>query len=348
MNIEKSILITIAFFDAMNLPVTPLEIYRNLFFSPCLKGRPARNASYNDAGGLREGVNSSKFSIEFSNFLNILKNSEEIKLRTNKIFGMYSLKSNNNLKAIEMVKGRQFKYRMAIKKWIIARGAVKFFEIIPFCQAVFMSGSLTRNNTSEGSDIDILIIGEHDRLWTVRAFAMLVSKLLGRHRSKKKIKDMFCLNHFISDKDLEIKHQSIYTAELYSKLVPVFSREDVAEKFREDNFWIKNYLPYAYDPAPKSIRRFRSSFILKSIRSFLEFLLVGFFGDLFEKLARAIQRPKIKKGAGMPEGRIIFTDEEIELHPDSPERKLIDGLNNRLCKLGLAELAFFKDSGLVK
>jgi len=326
-NIENAILTTVAFFDTMNLPLTPLEIYRNLISA--------------DAG-----------NVSFLDLLDTLEASEIIKKNTVKFNGMFYLKNNaNKFSASVLYNHRHSNYRMAIKKWIILRRLACFFETVPFCRAVFASGSITRNNTSKNSDIDLFVIGEHGRLWTVRAFMMLAAKLTFHHRSGKNVADMFCLNHFISDKDLEIKHKSIYTAELYSKLVPIFSRddlngEDILEKFREKNQWIKKYVPLSYGVAPATLKKFNSNFIFKSARYCLEFLLSGFLGDFAEKIARKIQEPRIKKDAGKPDGRVIFTDSEIELHPNSPEKRMIDGLNWRLKELGLG--GEWKDSGLFK
>lgn len=337
---EISILATLSFFDTMNLPLAPLEIYRNIL--PLWKG--IRQLA--EEGVLQNNIR----GINYLDFLNILETSEIIKSKTNKFNGMYSLRSGDEEKAGKMARSRHVNYRTAIKKWILLRRLASFFEAVPFCQAVLASGSITKNNTSEKSDIDLLIICKYGRIWMARAFFMLAAKLSAHHRSGKKVSDMLCLNHFISDKDLEINHKSIYTADQYSKLVPIFSRKDFdgeifIENFRQKNQWIKSYLPLWQNPAPRTIRKFKSFSIFRFTRSILEFLLNNSIGDFIEQALAGIQKSRIKKDAGKPGGRVIFSDDEIELHPNSPERRIIDGLNCRIKGLGVEE--YFKDSGLL-
>ncbi|MFH1175291.1 MAG: hypothetical protein V1698_01040 [bacterium] len=343
--LENSIFSAISFYDAMNLPITPLEIYRNL----AIHGGEKMEKSF--ASSLKE--------LDFPDFLCFLEANEAIKQKTVRKNGMYFLLRREKKEETDgsAVKSnfswfcgfRQIKYRAAIKKWLIVRWMVMFFEAVPFVEAVFSSGSITRDNTTGKSDIDLLIVAEYGRIWTVRAFAIFAAKILCRYRSGEKVKDMFCLNHFISDKDLEIKHRGIYTAELYSKLVPVFYRdEDFLKDFRRKNEWIKEYLPLWSEPAPSTFRKFRSGIFFRPIRAVLEFLLSGFIGDWIENFFRALQAPKIAKGAGKIGGRIIFTEQEIELHPDSPERRIVDELNERMSELSLRELTSWQDSGLEK
>lgn len=345
-SLEQSILETISLFGAMSLPATPLEIFQNLV-----------NCGMADKCGaefLQRGIFD---QLDYFQFLNVLENSEEIKSKTVKFNGMYQLKADGGGNASHLYDSRQRKYRAAIKKWIILRRFVPFFKIVPFAKIVFAGGSITRNNTSENSDIDILIAAENGRIWIVRAFFVSMAKLFGNYRSADNTKDRFCFNHFISNKNLEIKHQSIYTAELYSRLTPISSslekkqEKNALDDFRQKNLWIKNYFPLSFSPAPETFRKYKSFVFFGAIRKTLEFVLSGFAGDALEGICRTIQKSKIARGAGKPGGRVIFSDDEIELHPDSPEKKIISGLNKRIKKLKIKSLpvcaAEWKDSGLI-
>lgn len=79
-----------------------------------------------------------------------------------------------------------------------------------------------------------------------------------------------------------------------------------------------------------------------------EALLNNFFGDIFEKTLMAFQQKRIKNNPATYEsgGRIIFTDKELEFHPRSFERVVIDNYNNGLKKFGIYGIEE-NDSGLI-
>ena len=70
-------------------------------------------------------------------------------------------------------------------------------------------------------------------------------------------------------------------------------------------------------------------------------------GELFEKALRTIQQRRIRKNPATYEsgGRVVFTDKELEFHPRSFERVVIDNYNEGLKKGGIFNVTE-NDSGL--
>ncbi|TRZ78079.1 nucleotidyltransferase domain-containing protein [bacterium] len=280
-------------------------------------------------------------------FLDALEKSEILKKKIHRDGDLFYLDQN-------VIVQKERHDKTGVKKWDIVRKFIKFFRCIPFAQEIFVSGSLARGNTVEGSDIDLLIITKHGKIWTARMFIYLITFVACRHRHGSKIKDRFCLNHFISDKDLEIKHQSLYNAETYLHLVPLLQNKDVINNFRQANQWVKKYFPYSdgvvSDDAisceykgtvrsqlsDHSYTAWHSGTQRAGIKKILEFILGGFLGNVFEWVVRKIQTMKQsssrKNDVG---GRIILSDSELEFHPDSPEGGVMEKFQQRLCELGV-------------
>ena len=146
-----------------------------------------------------------------------------------------------------------------------------------------------------------------------------------------------------------LKYQSLYTAQLYSNLKPVFINHDLYEKFYSSNLWINNYL-YNFKPQKNFVRRNItpiSLFVLISIAG--EFILNSFIGNTLESILKKYQQNRIRRNPLTIEtgGRVVYTDRELEFHPRSFEAAVIEKYNQGLEKLGIVPLSKEKDSGLI-
>lgn len=290
------------------------------------------------------------------------KNKEDGKADlTENIDGFYFLKGRSNL-----IQLRKERARIAKKKWDIALRAAKWLRIIPYIRLVFASGSLALDNTTKESDLDFLIVSKSGRIWTSRFFAVVLLGLLGirRKRHQRTAPDKVCLNHFITDKSLSIPRKSIYTAQLYARLVPVFIKDPkLVGEFCEMNSWVGDYVTGWPDCIKRNqesgIRNYgqkpqnpNSRFIIHNsgFQNFLEFILNSKFGDWLESILKKYQLHRIKNYhlTYKSGGRVKADDESLEFHPDSPELKIIDKYNKKMIELGFEELAKEMDSGLTK
>ncbi len=237
--------------------------------------------------------------------------------------------------------------KIAIHKWRKTLFAVKWLRIVPYVEIVFASGSLAINNTTELSDLDVLIIVKKGRIWLTRLLIIvLLSVLRVRRRGSDKIApDKICLNHYISDESLQIPFKSIYNAQTYSNLVTIYAREnEMVEKFKEANGWVTDFV--------LNWNMFSSPILKGGIAGGLARITEAFLnnkvGDFFEKIARKLQYERIRNNPATNEsgGRIVFNDEQLEFHPHSIETSIIRKYNDNLIKLDLADLAVERDSGL--
>ncbi|NOQ67971.1 hypothetical protein GQ568_00855 [Patescibacteria group bacterium] len=237
------------------------------------------------------------------------------------------------------------------RKWKKAKKIFWIMQIIPFTKLVMGSGSFSLGNTRKDSDVDLMIVARRGRIWTVRTFFTLLTSLLRVRRYKDKTEDMICLNHYITDRSLRIPFESLYTIQLYYHILSVYnSGEDrkLFKKFQEENKWMKKYLENYEFSNLEGLRSIKRSKILNSISKIFEFILFGRMGDYFEKKMSEIQTNRIKKDPlnSKKGGRITISDDQLEFHPNSQERKIIPEFNRRMKELGLSEFANQKDSGL--
>lgn len=322
--LRNSILATITYHDALNLPLTAFEIDKFLI-------NPKR-------------INQKLGDFKLSNVLKQLESLEKKEIIESK-YGFYFLSSRGKL-ANERI-NRQ---KIADKKWKLTRRAIKFLNMVPYVSAVFGSGSLAMNNTTDKSDLDVLIVVKNGRIWTTRFLISALLSALGVRRTKfhNIAPDKVCLNHYVTDTSLAIPYRSMYNAQTYARLVPILIRdESVTSNFKRENNWIKEYLANWTEDAEFHLKTLPADSKLKSIADFMEDVLDGKLGNTVEQYLKKIQLKRIendpntyKKG-----GRVTFDDMQLEFHPDSPERRVIDRYNKNLVLLGINSIE--KDSGLI-
>ncbi len=208
------------------------------------------------------------------------------------------------------------------QKWFKLIRRSFLFQYFPFVDFVLVAGSMALGDINKGSDFDVIVAAKNERLYTARFFCLFVYKLLGWRRRKNKTADLFCFNHFVTEKSYQLQPpHNIYWEELYKNLVPIFGDENKVEKFLLINSkWskmpniqnlksnIQNDLRFKYQTSSK-------------IKFILEKLLSGKFGDWLENILKKYQIKKIEKFLKiLPPGykpRIIYNDSEVELHLDT-------------------------------
>ncbi len=326
--LRNSILATIIYYDIFDYPLTLIETYKYLI-------NPARISRI--SGGIGE-IRPSDIATE----LDRLVNSGV----TNQKNGFYFLNGRNNLYDLRMKRNK-----IADQKWKKFLKLVRVLSLAPYLRGVFASGSMAINNTEEDSDFDVLIIARSGRLYTCRLFLWLISSLMGARRKKdqKVAPDKLCFNHYITDNHLHIPHESIFNAQTYANLKPVMISDDLIDNFYTSNLWLNNYV-YNFHPQKDFVRRnVASSKFFKTLAGLLEIVFDFSIGNLTEKLLKKYQQKLI---AGNPityksGGRVVFTDSELEFHPQSFEKIVIGKYKEGLIRLGVISYTTERDSGLV-
>lgn len=193
--------------------------------------------------------------------------------------GFYSLDSDFTL-----IDRRRRGNELAEKMMPAARRWAAFVAHFPFVQAVFFSGSLSKNFLTDGGDVDYFIITSPQRLWICRTMLVMFKKIFLLNSKK-----YFCLNYFVAADQPQIEEKNIFTATECTTLIPVCAN-GVATLFYDQNSWVKEYYPNNPIPAPLSGTR------SNPLRTISEWLLSGVLGDhLDERFMRFTMRHWQKK-----------------------------------------------------
>lgn len=322
-NLSKNILATLAYFDVFDRPIDAVEVCRSLVNFKHLNfvDEAAYRGLEEVKRELAKMVSDGRVCVDGSNYY---------------LFG----RGYN----IALKKKREKNAEAKFKK---INKAIKIMGAIPYIEGIFASGSLAIKNTDELSDLDVLVIVRHGRMWLARTMMILITNLMGMRRkgSDRIAPDKICLNHYIGDDSLKIPFMSIYNAQTYSNLVPLYVRRNtLVEDFKKANAWVLDFVYQWNIDIPKKLR----NRWMNRLKDLSERIFNTRLGDMLELWARSFQYRRIESNplTKQPGGRVVFGDQQLEFHPNSIERTIISKYNSNLINLGMPELAKEKDSGL--
>ncbi len=314
-NLSKYILTTLAYYDALDYPMTAFEIWKNL----------TRIDS-------KEVEDEKKITLA-----EIVKELEEDKLkRVVCVFqGFYFLRGRESL-----VQQRIERNKIAEKKLKIAIKIAKFLRFVPYVRMVAVTGRLAMKNTEKKSDLDFLIALKNRKIFTGRLLVTLLVHLLGKRRYGTKIEDRVCLNHFLNKKYLKINLENdfgtseyFFSASEYSFLFPLFGSKTF-QRFREQNVWIKKY-KMNYTVFESSNMKFVKDILpAKIIRKIGEKLLQA---DFVEKLLKKWQIERISRDPRTHQsGSVIIANERMLVFLPEPQgAKIFEKFQRKLNDLSL-------------
>jgi hypothetical protein len=202
-DLRKSILKVLAYFDLFNYPVSKEEI---LSF---LEQPVSREALFDALGELQANKN----IFLYRSFYMIQDNEALVDRR---VAG--SLRAQPLLQTGNRIS--HFLYQM------------------PYVRAISISGSLSKNFAGEDADIDYFIITKANRLWLARTLMHIIKKLsflTGKQH-------WYCMNYYIDEEALEIEEKNIFTAIELITLLPVRGN-GILHEFYDRNDWTAGYYP---------------------------------------------------------------------------------------------------------
>ncbi|MFH0987666.1 MAG: hypothetical protein V1841_02115 [Patescibacteria group bacterium] len=299
-DLEESIFKTVIYFDGFSRPLKEKEVLENL--------QTIDNKEEVFFQTMRESLNS---------IPNLEKKGD-----------FCFLKGRENL-----VEERTKREAVSRENFLKIKRIAEKINFLPFIKGVFVSGSLSIYNSDEKSDIDLLIVSKSGRIFTVRFFLTLLLSLMGVRKTRDNRAGRVCLNHFLAEDNLKMSYPSLYNAYSYLHLLPILNRDNVFEKFREKNEWMKRYLQFAdmtFSPPFKIEEKSKTAMFLEKIFS-------GALGDWLEKRLKLVQvrRKERNYPLGVKKGRVILDDKLIELHPDSPEKKILESYQQKINDISL-------------
>ena len=325
-DLRNPITATIVYYDILDVPLTLFEIHKFLI-------NPARLSMIPVLGPITLG----RIDEELQGLLKAgLLQTEN---------GFYFLPGRSQLYALRIEKEK-----IAAAKWKKFLKLGEWFQAVPYLRGMLASGSMALGNTDKESDFDVLVIAASGRLYTCRVLLSLVASFLRARRKRfdKLAPDKFCFNHYVTDKSLAIRHESLYNAQTYIHLKPVLISEELFENFYASNLWLNKYV-YNFRAENNFVRRsIKLNMTLRSLAVLGEFVLNNQLGDLLENFLKKYQHHRISSNPITYEkgGRTVFNDQELEFHPHSFEAKAIDHYNRALRGLGIVLPQEERDSGL--
>lgn len=306
---EIAILKTLAYFDIFDYPLTLVEIHKWLY-------RPQAACRLSEISRALEG--------------------ENLKGRVENSRGFYFFPGRK-----EIIATRLTRYRLAEKKFRIARKAAWWLRGLPFLKMIAVCNNVGYNNAAPKSDIDFFIVIRQGRLYLTRFLVTLAVSWLGRRRHGKKIANRVCLSFYITDghlnlADIALGPKDIYLVYWLATLAPIYG-QNVYQEFLAANGWLKDYLPNFYPAALTGRRKIEDRPLIKLGRNFKEKIFGGFFGDGLERLAKRLQLDKMKKNSFFAENdlKVVISDTRLKFHENDRRREYQEAWERRLEGLGI-------------
>ena len=167
----------------------------------------------------------------------VLANSAWLKARLYRHNGYLAVAGQDELIAV-----REAREQVARHLWPRAVRYGRWLAWLPFVRMVAMTGALAvRNAPAEDDDFDYLIVAAASRVWTARAFAILlvrVARLFGAE---------VCPNYVVAESALTQERRNVFIAHEIAQMVPLY-RAQVFGRVRDVNRWMERFLPNASQP----------------------------------------------------------------------------------------------------
>ncbi len=276
--LDQAILRTIIYFDIFDYPLTAQEIHSWLLTDN---------------------------SVEFNKILSVLQNPSRLEI-VETAEGFYFLRGKN--KNVETRKSRHW---LAEQKFRIALKNIRLLRHLPFIKAIFVANRLAYENTTENSDIDLVIITKKNRIWSARFFSALLMKLLNRRPTATNHKNKICLSFFLAEDQLSLKDfyktGDIHFQYWLKQWQPVFDPENYLEKFWLVNSNIKK-LTANFQPNKISDRRSVGKSWVQPILTFFKSLIPEAW---YKQLQLKIMPAELKNNRAP---NVVLSDQMLKLH----------------------------------
>lgn len=305
----KKITDTLAYFHIFDYPLTSLEIWKFLF--------------------QKNNDETNRISLsQIEQALQKLKEKNIIKEKN----GFYYLNISESQN--DIIQTRIKRNRIAEVKYAKALRIIKILKCIPTIKMIAICNSLSYNNASQESDIDLFILTKKDNIWISRLLAAGILKLLRLRPTPKNSRDKICASFFISENNLDLEkiqiippfpkggiggifsRDNVIPFDIYliywiATLVPIYNKEKTYEKFMDKNLWIKKYLPNwkSYATNPERTLTFQ--------KTFLFFIFYFISAIIPEKIAKKIQlriMPARLQNMAKKDSKVILNDSMLKFH----------------------------------
>jgi len=180
--------------------------------------------------------------------------------------------------------------------------AIRYGRILgrlPFVRMAALTGSLAVQNVSTDADFDYMLVAAQGRVWTARAFALLLNRLV------RPFGHTLCPNLILSESALEWHLHDLYSARELVQMIPIAGM-DVYQKLMKTNVWACEFLPNAFMESGSLLPKKQEQ--APAFQNFLEHPLRGRLGAKFEAWEMTRKIARFSKQPGFGE-ETIFTAE---------------------------------------
>lgn len=196
---------------------------------------------------------------------------------------------------------------------------IKYLQYIPGIEMVAIWNSIAMNCATPESDIDLYIIAQNNRLWTVRIYTTLLFQILWVRKTNKYHAGRFCLSFFSTMKWMNFANFSLdsdiylYFWILYMK--PILNNNNCYEHFIQANNSWADFSSY--------------SEMLEHNKTYIQYsqekkVIQHYIWNIIEKICKTIFLPKTLKhfeNIGKPYG-IIINDNLLKFHNSDIRQKI--------------------------
>lgn len=134
-----------------------------------------------------------------------------------------------------MIQGRSDRERTSLETLRRHRQLLRALCVVPYTRLVALSGSLAHLNGPASADLDLFVVTDGPRVWSVTVAMVVLAKLWGQRR-------VVCVNYVVSDRRLRLHQQDLFTANQVVHLKPLHGAA-VYQRFLDANPFVAECYP---------------------------------------------------------------------------------------------------------
>ena len=246
-HLGKNIVATVTYYDVLDMPLTAVEIWKPLMAYEPEQKRDERGCTMGEV-----------FRVLASGQLDAKIEERD---------GFYFLPGRSDL-----IKARIRAEKISVAKLKRMRRLARVLASVPYVRMLGATGSLAMKNSTRASDWDMFVVLRSGKIWIGRTLLTGFLHLIGKRRHGQKIRDRACLNYFVTDDNLAIGTQDLFSSHEYRFFIPLLNF-DLFQIFELKNRWMREYRPNFVPTTIQSLWTVKKNASARGIRGILEYLL---------------------------------------------------------------------------